>query len=255
MSIASIKIIKKLTKRILRKIPIVKYLIDRRDVIRHRYNTAQNYNKNSFIYKQDAFVHIYKENAWHSGESRSGGGSEISSTVKIRKALPLIWKKYGIKTFLDVPCGDFNWMKEVDKTDIKYIGGDIVEEAVARNNELYKTQQIEFIKIDITKDTLPKVDMIFCKDCLQHLSYESVIKSINNFVKSGSKYVMLTSYPLTIKNHDILDGDYRALNLFKEPFSLPTNYLYKVREQSRGKDVELDKTMYLWDMNVLSRFF
>jgi len=219
-------------------------------VMVERYNLSKNYNKHTYRLKENAFLHIYEDNIWTSSESRSGGGSEISTTHTIRQSLPLIWEKYKIKTFLDAPCGDFNWMKEVNKDGIKYIGGDIVEELVVKNNELYgqETPQIEFQKIDITKDVIPKVDMIFCEDCLQHLSYESVVITLRNFAQSGCKYLMFTSYPLTIRNHDICDGDYRALNLFKKPFNLPKDYIGKICEKSKGRDVEIDKTMYLYDM-------
>jgi ribosomal protein S26 len=241
--------IKNFIKKILRKLHktlFYKFCI----TIRSRYKLAKSYNKDTYGVKENVFSHIYKDNFWGSCESISGVGSEILTTVEIRKALPVIWQKYKIKTFLDVPCGDFNWMKEVDKTGIKYIGGDIVEKNVKRNNELYGISQNKLKKIDITKDILPKVDMVFCKDCLQHLNYENVAKALRNFMQSGCKYLMLTSYPLTIKNYDILDGDYRALNLFKEPFNLPKNYLYKVREKNRR--VEVDKTMYLWNVNDIA---
>jgi hypothetical protein len=189
---------------------------------------------------------------WDSNESRSGPGSELSDTVMIRKALPLIWKKYDIKTFLDVPCGDFNWMKEVDKTAIEYIGGDIVDELVASNNKSYRTERIEFRTIDITKDAIPTVDMIFCRDCLVHLSFENIAKALSNFARSGCKYLMLTSYPLTVKNHDISDGNFREINLFKEPFNLPRKYLHKVKEKSR-RFSEIDRTMYLWDIGDITK--
>jgi hypothetical protein len=29
--------------------------------------------------------------------------------------LPILWDKFKNLTFLDVPCGDFNWMKEIEK--------------------------------------------------------------------------------------------------------------------------------------------
>ena len=209
---------------------------------------AKTYNKDSFKLKENAFEKIYDGNVWNSGESKSGCGSEIASTIKIRKALPYIFEKYNIKTFLDVPCGDFNWMKEVDKTGICYIGGDIVERVVDRNNTLFGTENVLFRKIDITKDVLPCVDMIFCKDCLQHLSFESIHKALKNFVASGSAYLLTTSYSFSLKNHDILDGDYRALNLFKAPFNLPGSYLYRVREVAKS-GVELDKCMYLWKLS------
>jgi hypothetical protein len=240
--------IKKFIGRILCKIPIAKQLI----VVRGRYINAKNYNNEPSPFKENIFSHIYENNMWDSAESRSGPGSELSDTVMIRKALPLIWRKYNIKTFLDVPCGDFNWMKIVDKTDIEYIGGDIVDEIVASNNKSYKTEHIVFRQIDITKDLIPKVDMIFCRDCLIHLSYENITKALRNFARSGSKYLMLTSFPLTLKNHDISDGHFRELNLFRKPFNLPKKYLCKVKEKSRMFN-GMDRTMYLWDIGDIAK--
>ena len=235
--------------KICQKTPVVRILHE----MWLRLKCAKTYQKDAFVLKENAFEYIYKYNIWNCRESRSGGGSALSATTVIRKELPLIWGKYNIKTFLDVPCGDFNWMRKVEKKDIEYIGGDIVEELIKRNNELYETPQVKFLKIDITKDALPKTDMIFCKDCLQHLSYESIYKALQNFKRSGAEYLMVTSYPLTIKNHDILDGDYRPLNLFKKPFSLRKNYIYKVGEKSKGRDLEIDKTMYLWKISDMSK--
>jgi hypothetical protein len=211
--------------------------------------TTKTYNKDSFKLKENAFEKIYENNLWSSLESKSGPGSEIAVTVKIRKALPYLWKKYNIKTFLDVPCGDFNWMKEVDKDEIQYIGGDIVEQIVDKNNSLYRKENVSFKKIDITKDTLPCVDMIFCRDCLLHLSFEKIHKALKNFVTSGSTYLLTSSHPFTLKNYDILDGDFRELNLFKVPFNLPENYLYRIREIAEIEKIALDRSMYLWRLS------
>jgi len=135
------------------------------------------------------FETIYNKNYWDSKESVSGPGSSLKTTQRIREALPDLWKKYDIKIFLDVPCGDFNWMKEVDKSGIQYIGADIVKPLIDENKKKYGAHNINFTVLDITKDALPKVDMIFCKDCLQHLSNENVFKALRNFKNSGSKYL------------------------------------------------------------------
>ena len=191
------------------------------------------------------FYEIYKQNKWGSPKSRSGGGSHISTTVVIRAALPVLWRQYEIKTFLDIPCGDYHWMKEVPKDDITYIGGDIVSELIDENNEKHRLENVTFEVLDITQDALPKVDMIFCKDCLQHLSHENALKALRNMKKSGSKYLLTTSYPKTLSNWDIQDGDYRPLNLRKKPFKLPAP-LHIVHETSKG--VEVDKQMYLYEL-------
>jgi hypothetical protein len=195
----------------------------------------------------NVFKTIYTENLWNSKESFSGGGSTVSATKTLRKTLPILWEKYEIKTMLDVPCGDFNWMKEVDKSNIIYTGGDVVQQLIDGNNQKYRGENITFKVLDITKDHLPQVDMIFCKDCLQHLSFDNVRKALINFKESGSKYLLTTSYPLTWRNWDILDGDYRPLNLRIKPFKLPKP-ICKIRETSHVEGNEKDKYMLLYEL-------
>jgi len=220
-------------------------------ILLRRLQDAKHYDKNQFALKDSStvFSDVYNMNLWDSGESSSGGGSELETTATIRKQLPVLINNYSIRSMLDAPCGDYNWMKEVRK-DCEYIGGDIVPELIEKNQRLYTSDKIRFIQMDITKDKLPKVDLIFCKDCLQHLSYNKVADALRNFKESGSKYLLVTTYPLTWRNHDIYDGDYRPLNLRKPPFSLPAPLL-KIKEKSAGKDVEPDKTMYLYNLESL----
>jgi lipopolysaccharide biosynthesis glycosyltransferase/mannosyltransferase OCH1-like enzyme len=215
----------------------------------NRIHLAETYDKNRFSGGNNVFDEIYRHNDWGSQESRSGGGSELNSTIKLREFLPDIWKKYQIKTVLDTPCGDYNWMQLVDKTNITYIGGDIVSALIENNNSQYQAENVSFRVIDITKDELPKVDMIFCKDCLQHLSIENVWKALRNFKKSDSTWLLTTSYPLTLKNWDIRNGDYRPLNLFAEPFNL-NNFMERFQESS-GNGVEPDKMMFLYRLQDL----
>jgi hypothetical protein len=86
------------------------------------------------------FTNIYKFNQWGSHESKSGPGSTLKATAVIRKQLPLIIEKYAIQSMLDVPCGDYNWMKTVEKT-CSYIGGDIVMEVIENNQKLYASEK------------------------------------------------------------------------------------------------------------------
>jgi hypothetical protein len=217
--------------------------IDKSHITKERYLTAARYPDREP--KKDVFDTTYKYNLWNSNESRSGHGSELKNTKNIRKKLPILWKRFNIKTFLDAPCGDFNWMKMIRKDDIEYIGIDVVDEAIEHNNQKYKSNNVTFKRLDITNDTLPKVDMILCKDCLQHLSFENVKNALQNFKKSGSKYLLVTSYPLTKTNWDINDGGYRPLNIFIEPINLPAP-IYKFYEGRRGGDI--DRTEYLIDL-------
>jgi hypothetical protein len=84
------------------------------------------------------FQYIYDNNIWESEESRSGHGSELAATAELRKLLPKLWAQYGVQTLLDSPCGDWNWMRKVDKRGITYYGVDIVPAIIAVNTENLK---------------------------------------------------------------------------------------------------------------------
>lgn len=212
------------------------------------------YNKESFLLKNSThvFSDIYNTDFWNSKESKSGGGSTMEATKAIREQLPDIISQFSIRSMLDAPCGDYNWMRNVNR-ECDYIGGDIVKDIIERNNKLYSSGKVKFVQIDLTSGELPEVDLVFCKDCLQHLSDESIKMALNNIKRSGSKYLLVTSYPKTWKNHDIYDGDYRPLNLLIKPFCLPKPIL-QVKENSRAEGVEIDKAMYLFSIDSISSF-
>ena len=76
---------------------------------------------------KDIFTNIYFKNKWGDNNSFSGSGSNLEQTSVILDELPKIIRKYKISSILDLPCGDFYWMKEFDFKEINYIGSDIVK--------------------------------------------------------------------------------------------------------------------------------
>ena len=77
---------------------------------------------------KNKFSIIYKNNYWDNKESFSGPGSTLENTKNLRNILNKIIKKYNIKSILDAPCGDCNWIQSVvKKNNVKYIGIDIVK--------------------------------------------------------------------------------------------------------------------------------
>lgn len=217
--------------------------------------TSFTYNKERFKLKASAkvFEEIYDTNLWRSDESHSGEGSTLEATRKIREALPSIVSEYKIKSLLDIPCGDYNWMRQVP-LNCHYTGADVVEPLIQANKEKYTTERVDFEVIDLTKGPIPKVDLIFSKDCLQHLSNESVHKAIENILASDATYLLITNYPKTWRNYDIYDGDYRALNLMIAPFHFPKP-LTTISENVKLEGVEPDKTMNLYRIADLRTHF
>ena len=196
---------------------------------------------------QDRFTVIYKRNAWGSRESVSGSGSTLEMTESIRISLPYLFKKFDIHSMFDAPCGDFNWMRRVDLKGLIYVGADIVEPLVLDLQKKFSSSTVTFSLLDITKDPFPKSDLVLNRDCLFHLSYEDILATLANFLISGSKYFLSTSYENRghFLNKNIRSGDFRLIDLFASPFKFPKDFYFEISE--RGEGGLPPRKLYLWD--------
>ncbi len=201
--------------------------------------------------EKDIFARYYRNNFWSDPESLSGRGSSIPATIRLREELASFLKERGVKSMLDIPCGDYNWMKLVQKPGVRYLGADIVSEMIGKNNQEYKNNFTEFSVIDVTKGPLPKVDLILTRDCFVHLSYEAIAKAVSEIKKSRSKYFLTTSYPNWAKNFDIKTGFWRPINLSLKPFNFPEPVLTILEESEGDWDVFKDKSLNLYRVEDL----
>jgi len=192
------------------------------------------------------FSHIYRNNAWADPESVSGRGSTLGRTEVIRRELPLLLGSVGARSLLDAPCGDFNWMRYVALGDIAYIGADVVPELIARNRELESVPGRTFTVLNITRDRLPKVDVILCRDCLIHFSYRDIDAAIINFKRSDSGFLLATTHINVTENTDIETGGWRSVNLQLPPFNFPPPGRLIM------EDPELGKALGMWRLEELT---
>jgi SAM-dependent methyltransferase len=182
-------------------------------------------------------------------EMISGPGSDLVQTATISREIPALIKELGIKTMLDAPCGDFYWMRRVELNVESYIGVDIVEELIERHKRDHASHNRRFICLDITRDSLPRVDLILSRDALVHLSSRDCLAALANFKASGSKYLLMTTFPQTMKNNDILTGEWRPINFERPPFNLPPP-LKLVNEGCTENDLAYaDKSLGLWRLD------
>lgn len=194
---------------------------------------------------KETFTTYFKTNAFHGVESVSGTGSNLPQTEVLRNELPKLFKKYKIKSMLDIPCGDFYWMKEVYLSKVYYVGADIVSELITKNIVDYP--EYKFKVLDLINSELPKVDLIFCRDCLVHLPDYLVIKAIQNIKNSGAKYLLSTTFP-NRENHDIQIGQWRPINLLNSPFDLHNPILIINENCTENNNEYNDKSMCLWEI-------
>jgi hypothetical protein len=172
--------------------------------------------------REQVFSKAYSTRVWGSNESYSGRGSELGATESLRLYLPRIFERLNVKTFLDAPCGDWNWMHRVDLSKVKYIGADIVPDVIKRNQESYRRCNVDFIVADLTKDKLPRSDLILCRDCWVHLSFEDIADILENFRQSGAQYLLVSNSPHVQENTNKITGlDWRHINLMRAPFHFP----------------------------------
>lgn len=193
----------------------------------------------------DIFTRIYERNGWRGEESVSGTGSDSQQTRRLIALLPELFREYQIRSILDVPCGDFHWMRHVDLTGIAYLGGDIVEDLIARNQR-HVSDTVAFRRIDLLNDPLPNVDLILCRDCLVHFSFESIFQALDNICASDATHVLTTTFPARRRNRAIQTGQFRPLNLERAPFFLPPPLRLLEEGCTEGRGRYGDKSLGLW---------
>ncbi|MDP1869674.1 MAG: class I SAM-dependent methyltransferase [Bradyrhizobium sp.] len=169
---------------------------------------------------QQRFRRIHDTNLWGAPESSSGLGSELDATAVLRAELPRLLQKLGVTSLLDAPCGDAGWISTAD-LEVRYVGIDIVPSLIDSLRARAAAGDIkgEHHLADITADVLPRCDAILCRDCLVHLSFANIERAVANFHASGATWLIATTFPEWQSNADCEDGDWRALNFERAPFS------------------------------------
>lgn len=172
-------------------------------------------------------------------ESVNGPGSTLGATEYLREWLPDVFASYEIKTMLDAPCGDTNWMRRVDLGDVRYVGWDVDPILIVQNSDSPEWQgRATFQSVSLLEvEAVPCFDLIFCRDFFQHLPNEAIVEVLGKFVVSGSSYLITNHYvrsnnwnhdcPLdsghygAINKNELLPGYYyRPVNIEQTPFSL-----------------------------------
>jgi hypothetical protein len=200
----------------------------------------------------EVFDRVYSTNYWGNPDSRSGSGSDLTQTEVIRAEIPKLIKELSVETMLDIPCGDFFWMQQCDLGIEFYIGADIVPSLIRELNARCRNDHRIFEILDLTKDPLPKVDLVLCRDALVHLSSNDIKRAVANLKQSGSSYLLATTF--TDRNHNLeiaTSGDWRPLNLEIAPISFPRP-LRLINEGCTEDNHQFkDKSLGLWRLEDL----
>jgi SAM-dependent methyltransferase len=172
-----------------------------------------------------AFTNIYKTEYWKHGKDVGGAGtgSTADVTKTYRVFLETFMREKKIASVVDFGCGDWEFSRLIDWRDIRYTGIDVVKHVIEKNNEVYRSDRIQFMTVEGIHEDLPKGDLIVCKDVLQHLANEDILL----FLKKVSKFkhCLITNdlyNPFTIlpTNSDLQKrGGCRQIDLTLPPFN------------------------------------
>jgi hypothetical protein len=196
---------------------------------------------------KEIFEDIITHRRWQ--DVTCGSGSTVAYTEPLRQELPGFLERHNITSMFDAPCGDYSWMNLIEfPVGFKYQGGDIVEFMIEQNKKDYP--DVDFRVFDLTTDPIPDVDMLFCRDCLFHLSLEDIDKVLDNIVRSSVKYVMITSHH-SGNNRNIQTGDFRSVDFTKAPYNFETP-IDSIEDWIPG---HLPRRMSLWPRSVIERYF
>lgn len=137
------------------------------------------------------FAEIYRTDAWNGG---SGPGSSPRFCEPLVDWLSGWILENGIRSVVDLGCGDCQWMPDVvRRTGIRYRGIDVVLDVIHANK--VREPRLDFAWDDFTTDpsVLPVADLYWSKDVLQHWSDEQIASWLDRFFAARPEAVLLVA--------------------------------------------------------------
>lgn len=194
----------------------------------------------------DTFTRHIDLNRHYGNESLSGPGSDLVQTGVLRQRLPILFADLGVRSLIDAACGDLHWFSQIPYTLDMYIGVDLLKSIVDVNRQRWSAPYRAFFQHDIRRNPLPQADLILCRDCLVHFSICDIYRSLTSFARSGSTYLLTTTFPQRQRNEDVITGDWRPINLEQSPFSFPPPVRLINEGCTEANGQYRDKSLGLW---------
>jgi Methyltransferase domain len=188
-----------------------------------KYRARAHFAEYRSLTTQQAFTKIYEEGVWGKSAAPdvrffSGSGSHIAAIVTtyvaaVEDFLKTLPNKPDV---VDLGCGDFNVGSQLRRFCGNYVACDIVEPLITFNREKYKDLDVDFRVLDLAKDMLPKADIVFIRQVLQHLSNSNIALALPK-IAANYDYLVLTEHvpndPSFVHNVDKPSGPDNRLAL------------------------------------------
>lgn len=152
---------------------------------------------------ENIFTDIYERCVWgnncdNSYKGSSGEGSDVNYNKDTYiPVLKTFIKENGVKTVVDLGCGDFRCGSLIyDDLDVTYVGYDAYEKVVKNNGVKFKEPKYKFIHLDFCgkKNEIVGGDVCILKDVIQHWELEKIYEFLDYIVETKKfKYILITN--------------------------------------------------------------
>lgn len=161
---------------------------------RTRWIVARQRREFSRLSVEDTFARIYANNAWggERGEYSSGSGSADDVTQSYVALVRNFVQERGIRSVADLGCGDFRVGRQLLAPGLSYVGVDIVQPLVARNQREFGDEGVRFEQRNLMEDELPQAQLGLLRQVLQHLSNAEVERVLANCKRY--RYLLVTEH-------------------------------------------------------------
>jgi SAM-dependent methyltransferase len=157
---------------------------------------------------REVFAEIYARNQWggQAGELSSGSGSTASQAAAYVAEIRSLMQERGVRTVLDLGCGDFRVGSLLAAPGVDYCGVDVVPDVIAEDARRHAGPGVRFLCADLLEDPLPAADLCLVRQVFQHLSNDEILRAL----------ARLSAYPMVVfTEHLPAPGLLRVANLDK----------------------------------------
>jgi SAM-dependent methyltransferase len=186
------------------------------------------------------FQKVYAEREWGKGDTDgfySGTGSDPVPAKAYVENIRRYIEHEGIRSIVDLGCGDFRVAATLVSDNVQYVGVDIVKEVIEANRLRHTRPNVRFECLDIIRDPLPEGELCLIREVFQHLSNNEILSVLSKL--RGFRHVIFSDAQLpasAIKkpNRDIVHGrdtrgwKHSALLLDLPPFNVRTELLFEI---------------------------
>lgn len=146
----------------------------------------------------EIFDNIYVNNKWGgSGDTTFFSGDGSHDRIVVDSYVSSVRAEFSSEERLsavDVGCGDFSVGNRICDIFERYIAVDASEQIINQNINRYSKEGLSFTALDATKDHVPRADVIFIRQVLQHLSNTDIKSLLSNVKSTGARYLVLTEH-------------------------------------------------------------